>query len=72
MRASLLHDIGELGISNRILDKSSRLTDQEFARVRRPLRLTYEILSRVAPFRGMHRPPPTTTRGSTARGTTAG
>lgn len=51
MRASLLHDIGKLGISNRILDKPERLTAEEYAKVREHPRLTYEILARVGPFR---------------------
>ncbi|QIN81626.1 HD domain-containing protein [Rubrobacter tropicus] len=51
MRAGLLHDIGKLGISNRILDKPGPLTDEEYAKVRRHPELTYEILSRVGPFR---------------------
>ena len=53
MRAGRLHDIGKLGISNRILDKPGRLTEEEFAKVRRHPRLTYDILSRVTPFRGI-------------------
>ena len=51
MRAALLHDIGKLGISNRILDKPGPLTDEQYAKVRRHPELTYEILSRVGPFR---------------------
>ncbi|QIN80529.1 HD domain-containing protein [Rubrobacter marinus] len=50
-RAGLLHDIGKLGVSNRILDKPGRLTSDEFARVKRHPGLTYEVLTRVAPFR---------------------
>ena len=53
MRAGRLHDIGKLGISNRILDKPGRLTDGEFAKVRQHPRLTHDILSRVTPFRGI-------------------
>ena len=34
MRASLLHDIGKLGISNRILDKPGRLDEAEWAQMR--------------------------------------
>jgi HD-GYP domain-containing protein (c-di-GMP phosphodiesterase class II) len=49
-RAGLLHDIGKLGVSNRILDKAGALTADE----RRVLELhpthTFEILSRVAAF----------------------
>ena len=51
MRAALLHDIGKLGISNRILDKPGGLTDAEYAKIKEHPRLTYEILSRVGPFR---------------------
>lgn len=51
MRASLLHDIGKLGISNRILDKPGALTDEEYAKIKQHPKLTYEILSRVGPFR---------------------
>jgi len=49
-RAALLHDIGKLGISNSILDKPGKLTDAEFAEVKKHPRLTYEILSRVSAF----------------------
>lgn len=50
MRAALLHDIGKLGVSNRILDKPARLTTTEFTELKKHTRLTYGILSRVAPF----------------------
>ena len=52
-RAGLLHDIGKLGISNRILDKPGRLTDEEYATVKRHPGLTHGVLTRVAPFRGI-------------------
>ncbi len=39
-RAALLHDIGKLGISNGILDKPAKLTDDEFATIK-----THPILS---------------------------
>ena len=51
MRAALLHDIGKLGVSNRILDKPGSLTDEEYAKIKQHPRLTYDILSRVGPFR---------------------
>lgn len=51
MRAALLHDIGKLGVSNRILDKPGPLTDDEYAKVREHPKLTLDILSRVGPFR---------------------
>jgi HD-GYP domain-containing protein (c-di-GMP phosphodiesterase class II) len=50
-RAALLHDIGKLAISNRILDKPARLTDAEFARVRQHPLFTQWILERVPGFR---------------------
>lgn len=49
-RAALLHDIGKLGVPNSILDKPDKLTDDEFAVIRRHPRHTEEILSRVAAF----------------------
>jgi HD-GYP domain-containing protein (c-di-GMP phosphodiesterase class II) len=52
-RAALLHDVGKLGVSNRILDKPGKLTEQEFSTVRRHPEYTYRILARVAPFRAL-------------------
>ena len=51
MRASLLHDIGKLGISNRILDKPGGLTGEEYEEIKRHPKITHDILSRVGPFR---------------------
>ena len=51
MRAALLHDIGKLGVSNRILDKPGGLTDGEYEEIKRHPKLTYDNLSRVGPFR---------------------
>jgi putative nucleotidyltransferase with HDIG domain len=50
-RAALLHDIGKLGVSNRILDKPAKLTGAEMAVVRRHPEYTARILSRVGRFR---------------------
>ena len=44
IRAGLLHDIGKLSISNRILDKPGGLTNGEFAKVKKHPALTYDIL----------------------------
>ena len=49
-RATRLHDIGKLAISNRILDKPGRLTDAEFAKVREHPLVTQRILERVPGF----------------------
>lgn len=49
-RAALLHDLGKLGISNRILDKQGRLTDDELAVIREHPAHTQHILERVGPF----------------------
>lgn len=50
LRAGLLHDIGKLGVSNRILDKPGRLTDEERLEVQKHPRWTLEILERVQAF----------------------
>src|SRR5436190_3243986 len=52
-RAALLHDIGKLGLSNRILDKAGPLTDVEMTLVRRHPLDTERILSRVRRFRSI-------------------
>jgi len=52
-RAGLLHDIGKLGVSSRILDKPGKLTDEEYAAIKEHTRHTYDILSRVTPFADM-------------------
>jgi putative nucleotidyltransferase with HDIG domain len=50
-RAALLHDLGKLSISNKILDKKTRLTDSEWKIVRQHPGLTRQILEQIAPFR---------------------
>ncbi len=49
-RAGLLHDIGKLGVSNLILDKQGKLTDEEFREVRNHPLYTHQILSRMDAF----------------------
>lgn len=49
-RAGLLHDIGKLGVSNSILDKPGKLTDDEWRLMRKHPRYTMEILERVSVF----------------------
>ena len=50
-RAGLLHDIGKLGVSNRILDKNGPLTAEERASMETHPLYTQEILERVSAFR---------------------
>jgi HD-GYP domain-containing protein (c-di-GMP phosphodiesterase class II) len=52
-RAGLLHDIGKLAVSNRILDKPGRLDPDEMAVIRQHPRHTQAILERVACFRSI-------------------
>jgi HD-GYP domain-containing protein (c-di-GMP phosphodiesterase class II) len=49
-RAARLHDIGKLAISNRILDRPGRLTDEEYANVKQHPVVTRQILERVPGF----------------------
>lgn len=59
-RTALLHDLGKLGVSNLILDKPGKLTDEEFAALRRHPEYSEQILSRIgcfaplAPLAGAH------------------
>lgn len=52
-RTAMMHDIGKLGVSNQILDKSGKLTDEEFESIKRHPILTESILHQVRPFRPM-------------------
>ena len=54
-RAALLHDLGKLGVSNQILDKNGKLTDEEWASVRRHPAQSQMILSRIAAFQDLAR-----------------
>lgn len=49
-RAALLHDIGKLAVSNAVLDKPGKLTDDEFAQIKEHPRQTLAILSRASCF----------------------
>jgi HD-GYP domain-containing protein (c-di-GMP phosphodiesterase class II) len=49
-RAALLHDVGKLGVSNRILDKPGRLTPFEVTVVRAHAAMTRRVLERVPGF----------------------
>ncbi len=50
-RAALLHDIGKLGVSNRILDKPAALDPVELQLMQQHTRYSFEILSQVSRFR---------------------
>jgi putative nucleotidyltransferase with HDIG domain len=49
-QAALLHDIGKLSVPNSILDKPGKLTDEEFAVVRRHPYYTERILTKIGSF----------------------
>jgi HD-GYP domain-containing protein (c-di-GMP phosphodiesterase class II) len=50
-RASLLHDIGKLGVSNAVLDKPDKLNDKEYDAMKLHPKFTEEILSRISIFK---------------------
>ncbi|MEO6447180.1 MAG: HD domain-containing phosphohydrolase, partial [Gemmatimonadaceae bacterium] len=50
-----LHDVGKVGVSNRILDKNGPLSDDERQAVQRHPGYTWEILGRVQAFSGFAR-----------------
>lgn len=52
-RTALMHDIGKLGVSNRILDKKGKLTGEEFEVIKRHPVMSQTILNHVRPFRPM-------------------
>lgn len=49
--AALLHDIGKIGIPDSVLTKPAKLTDEEFALIRKHPLLGAEILENIAAFR---------------------
>lgn len=52
-RAAMLHDVGKLAISSRILEKPGKLDDQEWHEMRSHADHTRDILSRIGPLREM-------------------
>ncbi|WP_343343568.1 HD domain-containing phosphohydrolase [Sphingomicrobium sp. XHP0239] len=52
-RAALLHDIGKLGVSSRVLEKPGKLGEGEWVEMRGHAAHTREILSRVGCFQDM-------------------
>ncbi|MBW7905759.1 MAG: HD-GYP domain-containing protein [Phycisphaerae bacterium] len=51
--AGLLHDVGKIGIPEEILNKPGKLTDEEFAIIRKHPRMGYDILKPIASFEGV-------------------
>ncbi len=43
----LMHDIGKIGVSEEIINKNSRLTDEEFAQIKKHTVIGYGILSSI-------------------------
>ncbi|MFV1440655.1 MULTISPECIES: HD-GYP domain-containing protein [unclassified Phaeobacter] len=50
VRAGLLHDLGKLGVSNAILDKPGKLTEEEFACMKLHPVLGHDVLRRISVF----------------------
>lgn len=44
----LLHDIGKIGVSEEVLNKTSRLTDEEFAHIKEHTVIGYNILHQIS------------------------
>jgi PAS domain S-box-containing protein len=51
--AALLHDIGKIGVPEAILNKPGRLTDEEFAVIRRHPEIGYNALGAIRPLAGI-------------------
>ncbi|MCE0558388.1 HD domain-containing protein [Motilimonas sp. E26] len=49
-RGALLHDVGKLGVSNSILDKPGKLTDEEYDAIKLHAVYTQDILGRIPAF----------------------
>lgn len=46
--AGLIHDVGKLGIDNQIINKQGKLTDEEYAEVKKHPIMGYEILENIS------------------------
>ncbi|MEM0951085.1 MAG: HD domain-containing phosphohydrolase [Cyanobacteria bacterium P01_H01_bin.74] len=55
--ASLLHDIGKIGIREDILKKDGRLTEREYRHIQQHVKLTHEILQNVHFENHLHQVP---------------
>ena len=49
----LMHDIGKIGVSEEIINKTSRLTDEEFAQIKKHTVIGYDILSSITEMPGL-------------------
>ena len=65
-RAGLLHDIGKLAVSNQILDKPGKLTDDEFRTIKTHPTYTLQILERAPASPSSQNSRQITTRSSMA------
>ncbi|RSV31782.1 HD domain-containing protein [Sphingomonas sp. ABOLE] len=52
-RSAMLHDVGKLAVSSRVLEKPGKLDDTEWEEMRSHAAHTTAILSRIAPLRDM-------------------
>jgi len=52
-RGAILHDIGKLGVSSRVLEKAGRLDPEEQIEMRSHAAFTKQILQQVSPFRDL-------------------
>lgn len=48
--AGLLHDVGKIGVPEHILNKPGRLTDEEFAEIKKHPQIGYDVLKPVTHF----------------------
>lgn len=48
--AAILHDIGKIGISDSIISKPDKLTDEEFAQIRKHTEIGYDIVTETGFF----------------------
>jgi len=53
--AGLLHDVGKIGVSEAILTKPGKLTDQEFDEIRKHPQIGAKILQEIKPLREVNR-----------------
>jgi HD-GYP domain-containing protein (c-di-GMP phosphodiesterase class II) len=52
--AGLLHDVGKIGISDEILNKAGKLTDEEFEIIKQHPKMSYEVILPISSFSSVH------------------